>query len=202
MPTPQTVIEAISWAGDFLTGMMRDWPDHPYQYSGGVVDPAFPNRFPPDRSANTADDAKRGRLAANLCWHLKPDEALVIEFDAHDGFWMAALGGAFMNSFDYLYRSVSYTPARAHIDSDGKVRLILCNEDPGYHNWLDMQGFECGNLIYRNLLSSAHTEFRTQVIDRLALSEVLPRDSGMISRKQRSVQLQTRYKSIKRRYGI
>ncbi len=40
LPTPGTMIEAMAWAGDFLGGMMRDWPDHPYRYSGGVVDPA------------------------------------------------------------------------------------------------------------------------------------------------------------------
>ena len=40
LPTPGTMIDAMAWAGDFLSGMMRDWPDHPYRYSGGVVDPA------------------------------------------------------------------------------------------------------------------------------------------------------------------
>lgn len=202
MPTPKIMIDAIGWAGNFLTGAMRDWPDHPYQFSGGVVDPAFLNQFPPDRSANTADDAKRGRVAANLCWTLKPDEALIIEFNAHDDFWMVALGGVFMNSFDYLYRSVSYTPARAAIDSDGKVRLILCNEDPGYHNWLDTQGFECGNLIYRNLMSTAHTEFRTQIVKLAALSEILPSNSITITKEQRISQLRSRYESIKRRHGL
>jgi hypothetical protein len=202
MPTPQVIIDAIDWAGKFLTGMMRDWPDHPYQFSGGVVDPAYPNQFPPDRSANTAEDAKRGRVAANLCWTIKRDEALIIEFNAHDGFWMVALGGVFMSSFDYLYRSVSFTPARTKVDSDGKVRLILCSDDPGYHNWLDSQGFECGNLIYRNLMSNARTEFRTQFTKRLALSHVLPSGAVTLSKDERTTQLQTRFRSIKQRYGL
>ncbi len=55
MPTPETIIAARSTGpGDFLTGVMRDWPDHPYRYSGGVVDPAIVNAFPPDRAADTA----------------------------------------------------------------------------------------------------------------------------------------------------
>jgi hypothetical protein len=43
------------------------------------------------------------------------------------------------------------------VDSDGKVRLILSPEDPGLHNWMDMQGFERGNVTYRNLMSEAQT---------------------------------------------
>ena len=52
---------------------------------------------------------------------------------------------------DYLYRPVSYTPAAQ--DGDGKIRLILCHDDPGYHNWMDTQGFERGNLTYRHMLA-------------------------------------------------
>jgi hypothetical protein len=107
-----------------------------------------------------------------------------------------------MNSFDYLYRSVSYTPARAAVDGDRKIRLILCNDDPGYHNWLDTQGFESGNLIYRNLMSDARTEFSTQVVKRMALPDALPPDSATISKQQRLIQLHTRFNSVKQRYGI
>ena len=97
---------------------MRDWPDHPYLYSGGVVDPPIVNVFPPDPAGDAASDAKRrGRAAANMCWELAPDEALIVEFDAHDGFWMLSMMGAFFNSMDYLYRPVSYTPARTAVDA-------------------------------------------------------------------------------------
>jgi hypothetical protein len=201
LPTPSTMIEAMQWAGDFLTGMMRDWPDHPYQYSGGIVDPHLLNQFPPDRNANSADDAKRGRLAAHMCWALADDEALIVEFDAHDGFWMVSLGGAFMNSMDYLYRPVSYTPARTRVDSDNKVRLILCRDDPGYHNWLDTQGFSAGNLTYRNLMSTATTQFRTQLVKQNQLDAVLPTDSARTSPAERTAQMRARFDSIRRRYG-
>ncbi len=202
LPTPETMIEAMQWAGDFLTGMMRDWPDHPYQYSGGIVDPDCLNRFPPDRNANSADDAKRGRLAAHLCWALADDEALIVEFDNHDGFWMVSLGGAFMNSMDYLYRPISYTPARTRVDSDDVVRLVLCRDDPGYHNWLDTQGFAAGNLTYRNLMSTATTQFRTQLVKRDQLASVLPADSAKSNPDDRAAQLHARFDSIRRRYGL
>ncbi len=202
LPTPLTMIDAMAWAGEFLTGMMRDWPDHPYQYSGGIVDPSHINQFPPERSANSSDDAKRGRLAAHLCWALAPDEALIVEFDAHDGFWMVSLGGAFMNSMDYLYRPVSYTPARTQVDGDNKVRLILAHDDPGYHNWLDTQQFAAGNLTYRNLMSTALTSFRTQRVKRADLATVLPVDSAKTTPVERAAQMHARFDSIRRRYAL
>ena len=55
----------------------------------------------------------------------RADEALIVEFDSHDGFWMVSNNGVFFNSMDYLYRPVSYTPSRTKVDSDGKVRLIF-----------------------------------------------------------------------------
>lgn len=200
LPTPQRMIESMQWAGDFLSGMMRDWPDHPYQYSGGIVDPGCINQFPPDHSANTLDDKKRGRLAAHMCWVLADDEALIVEFDNHDGFWMVSLGGAFMNSMDFLYRSVSYTPARTKVDSDNKVRLILSSTDPSYHNWLDTQGFAAGNLTYRNLLSQATTTFATKLVKKSELASVLPWESCVASSTQRTGELLARFRGVQQRY--
>lgn len=202
MPTPGTMCAAMDWAGNFLTGVMRDWPDHPYQYSGGAVDPVHVNAFPADPAADLASDKKRGRMVANMCWTIGRDEALIVEFNSHDGFWMASLGGAFMNSMDYLYRPVSYTPARTKVDRDGKVRLILAHEDPGYHNWLDTQAFAQGNLIYRNLLSDASTQFRTQLVKHADLASALPADTVTITAEERSEQMRARFDSVRQRYGM
>jgi hypothetical protein len=202
LPGPQRMIEAMEWAGDFLGGMMRDWPEHPYRHSGGVVDPGCVNRFPPDKAASSADDARRGRVAAHMVWKLEPDQALIVEFDAHEGFWILGMGGVFMNSMDFLYRPVSYTPARTRVDRDGKVRLVLAHDDPGIHNWLDTQGFSHGNLSYRNLLSRNATRFATRLVERAALLDALPADTAMTTRPERVAQLRARYASIKLRYGI
>jgi hypothetical protein len=128
IPTPERIIQAMEWAGDFLTGAMHDWPEHSWNYSTGVCDPAFTNHFPPERTANSDDDAKRGRLAAHMIWELKPDEALIVEMDNHDGFWIFGMGNVFAASMDFLYRPVSYTPARTKVDSDDVVRLVIAHE--------------------------------------------------------------------------
>jgi hypothetical protein len=202
VPGTQTLLAAIDWAGDFLTGVMRDWPDHPYRYSGGAVDPTRPNEFAAAASGDAGADARRGRAVASMVWRLEPDEALVVEFDSHDGFWMMSLGGVFMNSLDFLYRPVSYTPGRSRVDADGKLRLVIAHDDPGVHNWLDTQGFSQGNLTYRNLLSQASTRLRTQLVKRTDLSAALPADTARVTPEQRLAQMHARFAAIRRRYGL
>ena len=201
VPTPADMTAAMDWAGQFVTGLMNDWPDHPFRYSGGVVDPAQLNAFP-SQTADTEADRRRGRAAAHMVWALAPDEALIVEFDAHDGFWMVTNMGAFFNSMDYLYRPVSYTPARTKVDGDGKIRLVLSHDDPGCHNWLDTQGFEQGNLTYRALLSTAATTFQTRRVKRADLAAALPDGTAMVTPDERSAQMRARFDAILRRYSF
>ena len=198
VPTPQALLSAVDWAGKFVGDVMNDWPDHPYHYSP-AVDPKNVNMFPADPHAD-AGDQRRGRAVAHMCWELAQDEALIIEFEHHENFWMASLNGVFFNSLDYLYRPVSYTPSRTRVDSDGKVRLILSHDDPGLHNWLDTQGFTRGNLTYRNLMTSATTVIDTRLVKRADLASALPKDCVRVTRDERIAQLHARFEGIRRRY--
>jgi hypothetical protein len=202
VPTAVEMTEAMRWAGDFLTGAMRDWPEHSWNYSGGVCDPAFTNQFPPDKIANAESDVKRGRMAAHMVWELKGDEALIVEMDNHDGFWIFGMGGVFVASLDFLYRPVSYTPARTAVDSDNVVRFVIAHDDPGVHNWLDTQGFSNGNLTYRNLLSQNPATFRTRLVKRADVLNALPPETARVDEAERAQQQLDRYHSIKLRYGI
>lgn len=201
MATPERMIEAMGWAGEFVYGFMRDWPEHSWMTSAGVVDPNRPNQFPADR-ANDASDAKRGRMAANMIWRLEPDEALIVEMDNHDGFWLFGMNAVFGGSLDFLNRSTSHAPARTRVDSDNVVRFVIAHDDPGVHNWLDTQGFSDGNLGYRNLMSQNPATFRTKLVKRAELLSHLPKDTAMVTPEERLKQLQDRYHSIKLRFGI
>lgn len=201
LPDVDTLLEAVEWAGNFLVGTMADWPEYPYRHSP-FVDPEQPNRFP-DPPGRTADaDRKRGRAVAHMCWSLAPDEALIIAFDAHDGFWNLTNMGVFFNSMDFRYRPVSYTPSRTAVDDDGKVRFVLAHTDPGVHNWIDTQGFSRGNLTYRNLLGEQAAHFSTVLVKHTELQTRLPKDTHYVSTEERQVQLQERFRGIQRRYGL
>lgn len=197
VPSPAEIVSAIGWAGDFLSGMMSDWPEFPFAYGG--VDAEHPNGFP-DVTA-TGADAKRGRAAANMHWRLAPDESLIVEFDTHDGLWMLTNMGPFFTSMDYLYRPVSYTPSRTAVDTDNTVRLVLSHDDPGYHNWLDTQGFERGNLTYRHMLDGEPAVLRTRVVKRADLPEALPHDTATVTPAERTAQMWARFNGIRQRYG-
>lgn len=202
LPSPERMIEAMDWAGRFVTNIMEQWPEHSWAISGGVSDPACLNQFPADKSANDASDAKRGRMAAHMVWRLEPDEALVVEMDMHDGFWIFGMGGVMVGSMDFLHRPVSYTPARSKVDADGVVRFVIAHDDPGVHNWLDTQTFSDGNLTYRNLLSQNPANFRTRLVKRSDILDHLPAGTAMVSPEQRAQMLLERYRSIKLRFGI
>ena len=136
-------------------------------------------------------------------WVLSADEALVIEFDAHDGLWMFTNMGVFFNSMDYLYRPVSYTPSRTAVDSDGKVRLVLAHDDPGYHNWIDTQGFERGNITYRHMLDGEPAELQTRVSSNVPTwPTALPPDTATVTAAERVAQMWARFNGIRRRFQL
>ncbi len=196
-PTPASMAAAMDWAGGFVTGLMDDWPEFPFRYGG--VDGENPNRFP--ETLATDSDAKRGRAATNMHWVLSAHDALIIEFDAHDGLWMFTNMGVFFNSMDYLYRPVSYTPSRTAVDGDGKVRLVLAHDDPGFHNWIDTQGFERGNVTYRHLLDGEPAQLQTRLVNRADLADVLPPDTATVTAAERVAQMWARFNGIRQRFS-
>lgn len=198
LPTPTDMIDAMRWAGDFVTGLMSDWPEFPFTYGG--VDAEHPNTFP--RVGASDADTKRGRAAANMYWELAADEALIVEFDAHDGLWMLTNMGVFFTSMDYLYRPVSYTPSRTRIDYDGRIRLVMAHRDPGVHNWLDTQGFERGNLTYRHMLEGEPAALDTRVVKHDELLSALPEGTAMVSESERAAAMWERFRGLRRRYVL
>jgi hypothetical protein len=137
-----------------------------------------------------------------MCWKLMPDEAMIIEWDRNDYFWMMTNMAFFQNSMDYLYRPVSYTPSRTAVDSDGKIRIVMAHRDPGYHNWLDTSGLQEGMAVNRNTGTDHITVFRTQVVKHADLAAHMPTDSAKVTAAERTEQMLTRFHSIQRRMLI
>jgi hypothetical protein len=137
-----------------------------------------------------------------MYWELGPDEALIVEFDAHDGLWMLTNMGVFFNSMDYLYRPVSYTPSRTVVDADGRIRLVMAHRDPGVHNWMDTQGFERGNLTYRHMLEGHPAVLTSRLVAYDELLGDLPADTVMVSEAERAAAMWERFRGIRRRYVL
>jgi hypothetical protein len=204
VPTHETIVEAVHWAEGYLLGAMRDWPDFEVSIKGHGLEEKDINRFPPGDFPADAEtrDQRRGRFLRTMRWRLASDEAMIIEFDDYDGFWMFTNMGTFWNSMDYLYRPISYTPSRTSIDSDGKVRIVMAHEDPGYFNWLDTQGFTHGFLRHSSVLSRTSPMLGTKIVKARELAQHLPEESGRISPGERLVEMQRRFDAIRRRYQL
>ena len=210
-PTHETMLEAMRWAGDFVHDAVEYWPEFLWR-SGALCNPEAVNRFDGaalrasrDRSPDPERDAqemRRGRLLTQMRWALEPGEALVVEFQNLDSFWMLTNEAIFGNSMDFRYRPVSYTPSRTAVDPDGRVRLGLAYADPGYHNWVDTTGFGAGVLTFRNVMDLRMPEFRTTVVKQSGLAGVMPGDSLTVTREERSRKLLERFYAVQRRYRI
>ena len=207
MPDAQEMVAAMEWASTFVSQLMIDWPDWTYEFSEDF-DPDGDNSFATKRRRsddpvyNPELDKVRGRAITSMRWRLAPDEALILEWDHDDRFWMLTNMGTFMNSMDYLYRPVSYSPARTKVDSDGKIRIVVAHSDPGFHNWMDTQGFEVGHIGARVNFSSEGNAYRTQVVKHADLAKHLPADTARVTPEERSAMMLQRFHSILRRLGI
>ncbi|MCK0175002.1 MULTISPECIES: DUF1214 domain-containing protein [Mycobacteriaceae] len=198
VPTAADMVAAVDWAGEFVTGLMSEWPEFPFTHGG--VDAGRPNTFP-RADAGDGDD-KRGRAAANMYWELSSDEALIIDFPAHAGLWTLTNMGVFFTSMDYLYRPVSFTPSRTAVDTDGRIRIVLAHDDPGCPNWMDTQDFSRGNVTYRHMLAGHPVTVDTTVVARAEVIAALPPDTPTVTPQQRTAQLRERFDGIRRRHRM
>jgi hypothetical protein len=207
MPTVPEMVEAMRWAGTFCYEAVEFWPEWVWD-SPDQIDAKAINEF---KGANVSHlwgaqaetlDERRGRLLTQMRWGFETDEALILEFDSFDGFWMITSEGLFGNSMDYLYRPVSYTPSRTAVDADGKVRLVLTANDPGYSNWIDNQGYTSGVITFRNVGTRHSPQLRTRVVKAKDLARHMPKDSKMSGPEERKAELWARFNAIRRRRRV
>lgn len=104
--------------------------------------------------ANPARPAPGGAndiLYGSCFWELPGDEALVVECDEpradYWGFSIHTLG--WLESGDFAGRQTSLNGHQAHVDRDGRVRVVLAHRDPGVPNWIDTEERPRGLLVYR-----------------------------------------------------
>ncbi len=103
-----------------------------------------------DESNKSVGYAAADNVYSMAPWVLKPDEALEIR-----GRWPRArfasvvLWNRFMQTLDYVNRSVSLNRVQTVAEGDGSFRMILAHQDPGLPNWLDTEGRVTGVLFWR-----------------------------------------------------
>jgi hypothetical protein len=100
-------------------------------------------------------------------WHLKADQALVIDIDhvPESSFWVLLLTNQWMETLDFRFGQVNINKSTAVLRKDGGLRVVIAQNDPGVPNWLDTTGHDNGTMVWRwNYPKEAPPEPRASVV--------------------------------------
>lgn len=151
------------------------------------------------------DFAQWGGVPAQVYYEgnfdLKPDEALIMEAPVPKQvlYWGVQLTDEVYMCLDAQHRQGSLNGAQAVVDEDGVFRAVLCWDDPGVHNWLDIQGYPRGSICGRwNKADSAPLPTMKKV-KFAELDQHLPAFTKRVTPEQREQQLRERRKGYQLR---
>lgn len=198
LPTPEDMITAMSWAGNFITGVMNDWPD--WMFAHGGVDEHAPNQFPPKPTQRTTRNAAApSPTCIGTSRKMKP---LSSNFPRMRGSGCSPTWAYSATRWTISTAPSATPPAGQKPISDGKIRIILTHEDPGFHNWIDTQSFIRGNLTYRHMLAGRPAPLSTKLVKHGALGSALPADTARTTPEERAAQMWARFNGIRQRYML
>jgi hypothetical protein len=111
---------------------------------------AFPEWFYLKEPVNTITPPRRtpGGLATQFSsaghFDLSPDQAMIVTVPAASKdvapYQGIQLGSRWYISLDYINHQTSLTADQARADSDGMLRFVITERDPGLANWLELTG--------------------------------------------------------------
>ena len=117
---------------------------------------AFPEWFYLNLPVNTMTEPRStpGGLSTQFSsaghYELTDDQALIITVPASDAPYQGfQLGSMWYVSTDYVNHQTSLTADQAHLDPDGRIRLVLSQRDPGLANWMELTGHRRGYMQIR-----------------------------------------------------
>lgn len=137
------------------------------------------------------------------CWDLVSGEVLLIEHDEPDAhYWNWSIHNLhWFDSGAWDDRLMSCNGRQAHIDSDGKVRLVVAHADPGVPNWLDTEDRPLGMAVYRYVGARSKPRPSARVLALSELRSALPVDHPVVDAEARRRQLADRSRAAQRRWS-
>jgi hypothetical protein len=117
---------------------------------------AFPEWFYLKLPVNTMTEPRLTPGGLSTQWssaghyELEPDQALLVTVPVSDAPYQGfQLGSMWYLSMDFANHQTSLTADQAHHDSDGMLRFVVSERDPGVTNWLECTGHRRGYLQIR-----------------------------------------------------
>jgi hypothetical protein len=141
--TRETIEKRYATAGKQLVNRVKTWLQFPqWFYLKIPVNTMVAPRLTPGGLATQYSSA--GHFA------LRPDQALVITIPVSDAPYLGfQLGSMWYISLDYINHQTSLNNTQAQADPDGKVRIVVADQNPGVTNWVETLGHRRGFLQFR-----------------------------------------------------
>jgi hypothetical protein len=199
-PAPLPSSADIAAAVDRATRWVEQSIDYWAAYVAASRDLLEHNTFtPPTTPSGGAPSIAYG----GGCFDLAPDEALLIEHDAPDArYWNWSVHQLhWFDSGAWDERLMSCNGHQAHVDADGRVRIVVAHTDPGAPNWLDTQGKPVGMCVYRYVGARTKPVPIARVVPLTALGSELPDGHPVVTAAARRAQLAARSRAAQRRWS-
>lgn len=166
----------------------------------------FGSAAPPNGFLPPIDRTDMGAAAENRPvigrWELRPGEALIVEVEPPRGiYWSFSIGNPWWETIHYGRHQSSLNAHQATLDSDGLVRAVLCDRDPGIANWLDTAGHSNGPIILRCVRTETAPTPTTRVVPFDELHVGLPSDTAQVTPEERASILAGRRRAVHERFG-
>jgi hypothetical protein len=134
-------------------------------------------------------------------WELGPDEALIVEVEPPEGiYWSFSIGNPWWETIHYGRHQSSLNAHQAVQDSDGLVRVVLSERDPGVANWLDTAGHSNGPIILRCVRTKSAPTPSTRVVPFDQVHAALPSDTATVTVEERASILTARRTAVRERF--
>lgn len=166
----------------------------------------FGSAAPPNGFLPPIDRTEMGAAAENRPvigrWELCPGEALIVEVEPPHGiYWSFSIGNPWWETIHYGRHQSSLNAHQAATNSDGLVRVVLCDRDPGITNWLDTAGHSNGPIILRCVRTETAPTPTTRVVPFDQIHAELPSDTAQVTAEERASILAARRRAVHERFG-
>lgn len=142
-PTRDLVEKQFQTAADELINRVKTWLQFPqWFYLNLPVNTLVAPRSTP--GGLTTQYSSAGH------YDLRDDQALVITLPVNDAPYQGfQLGSLWYISLDYINHQTSLNGTQTQVDPDGKVRIVVAEQNPGVTNWVETLGHRRGYLQFR-----------------------------------------------------
>jgi len=154
-------------AGKQLVQRVKTWLQFPqWFYTNIPVNTMVAPRLTPGGLATQYSSAGH--------FDLTPDQALLITLPVTDAPYLGfQLGSLWYISLDYINHQTSLNGTQAQADPDGKIRIVVAEQNPGLRNWVETTGHRKGFLQFRwQRVSRALTEADGPVVELVDVDRV------------------------------